>query len=161
MKGGLLPAATHFRIIAFRDGHRIDRRVPTEQLEQAKVAVRKLRAEGHKATIVRCLVNRFSKDLFPPDDEIEERRLHGYLWCPYCRTWRYFKVPRLHTYNGGFGSREAFLNSAHNQGVPICAWCEISVYDYHVGIVNGIFAEIRGSRRRRTRRKRRVPRRAG
>jgi hypothetical protein len=104
---------------------------------------------------VPCRITRYSKGIHPPRDEIRQRRDEGYLWCPYCRSWRFFKLPQFYPH-AEVGSEEWFLNSYRNQNIPVCAWCRTSVSDWFVLRANSLFGETETSRKRhRNRRKRR------
>jgi len=137
------------RVVVFRQGKRYEAKVPRGSLDVAKEKVRTYRAKGYKAH----LVLRTDRGSFPPPYEIREYREMGMLWCPYCRAWRWFTVPKFvrHT---EIGSDDWFMNSFHRQGVKVCKWCRISVSDWWVCKANGIFHERTGERRRRKKRTR-------
>lgn len=79
----------------------------------------------------------------------------GMLWCPYCRRWRWFTIPKYRP-NAEFGSIHWILNSYVNQELRCCSWCLISVDNFYVKQING--EEVALGRRSRARRRRRVVR---
>jgi hypothetical protein len=143
-----------FKVIIFKDGKRRQERYDGIHLDEQVQHVRDLRADGTRATIVFSNITRYARGFFPPKDQIADNRQQGLLWCPYCRTWRYFKVPKYHLQGGEVGSRVWWMNACNQARVPVCAWCEISIYDYYVGVANNIHAEVRAARTRRRTRKR-------
>ena len=136
-------------IIIFRKGERIDRRVHKSHFSEAVALVKKLKDQGVKAHFVWLTQG----SMYPPAHQIKEKRNEGMLWCPWCRAWRWFSVPK---YKRGepYGTDQWFLNSYFRQGIKCCQWCHITIYDWYVGVSNGIFAEVRASRRRRRRKRR-------
>lgn len=93
----------------------------------ARQKVKELNSRGIKAHLV-C--RRFPK--FPPKGEPEDSDM---LWCPYCRRWRWFSVPK---------KRPPFSGLE----IKCCQWCLISEDDAYVRTFNGTWDG------RRTRRKR-------
>jgi hypothetical protein len=141
--------ARTYRLIVFNKGKRIEKRVPLQRLPELKELVRKLRAHGVKCCVALSNITPGAAYLFPPPDEIQERREEGKLWCPYCRDWRWFRIPKAYP-NAEIMTREWFLNVSRNNETSICAWCEMPITDFYVGRANGIWAEVRtGTRRRR------------
>lgn len=136
-------------MVVFRDGHRIEKLVAPHLIHEANDKVKGLRAKGVKAH----LVLRTDKGSLPPPGEIREMREAGMLWCPYCRAWRWFVVPKF-TPRAEVLSDNWYINSLHRQGIKACKWCHISVLDWWVCKANGIFHERTGQRRRRKRRTR-------
>lgn len=146
-----------YRIIVFRDGKRLERIITQSQLEEAKTKVRALRAEGHKAAIARCLINPDTPRTYPPPESVSGMRAQGYLWCPYCRAWRYFRIPRGHD-DVEISSPEWFTNSLRNQEIKICSWCHITERDFWVAKVNGTWEESKAKRHRKRKVRQRVSR---
>lgn len=124
-----------WKIVVFRrkDG-KLERVV--KDVRDPKLALEKVKElnerEGIKAHVV-C--KRFPK--FPPKGEPEDS---DQLWCPYCRRWRWFRVPK---------NRSPFTALE----VLCCPWCFISEDDFFVKQFNGTW-EGRKNRRRRAKRKR-------
>ena len=136
-------------LILYVRGKRVDKPVPQRNIRTAATKVKELKDKGVKAH----LVYKTDRSLFPPPDEIDEMRGEGYLWCPYCRTWRWFTVPKFKP-GAEVNSEEWFLNSFHRQDIKVCQWCRISVTDFYVCKANGIWGENNGRKRRRKRRAR-------
>lgn len=132
----------------FRNHHREVRRIPNTdgQIRKAAEVVAKLKSKGVKAH----LVLRTDKGTFPPTAQIEDKRAEGMRWCPYCRTWRYFSVPKF-KHNAAISSEEWWTNSYHRQGIKCCQWCGISESEWWVQKVNGSFGENPRRRRRKKR----------
>lgn len=136
-------------LVVYKQGKRIDKRVHKSKLKDAAVKVKELKAQGIKAHIVW----RTEAGTYPPPHEIREMREGGQLWCPYCRTWRWFAVPKF-TPNAEVCTDQWYMNSYHRQSLKVCKWCTISILDFWVCKANSIFAEVYGARR--TRKKRRT-----
>lgn len=136
-----------FVLIAFEHGRRIEKL--TRDVRGAMVVAEQLREKGIKAHVASR--NGMGLKHYPvgrPEDESQ-------LWCPYCRRWRWFKIPSLKRHVE-IGSTEWMLNSFHNQEIRICAWCCISELDFHVKRANGL-SDLQGKRRRnRSKRRRRI-----
>lgn len=135
------------RLVIFKDGRRIEKRYEDHRL--AAPVVEKLQRGGIKYRIVAAKV--LERYRYPPLDDDLSSRNGGKWWCPYCRDWSYFKVPKF-TPNAEVGSVEWFMNGAHRQGIRICAWCLITEMEFSVRMANSTWAE----QPRRRRRKRRV-----
>lgn len=120
-----------WKIVVFRRNketgklERIEKTVRDPKKGQEKV--KELAERGIKSHIV-C--RRFPK--FAPKGEPED---DDQLWCPYCRRWRYFAVPK---------KREPFTSLE----IRCCKWCWISEDDAYVKTFNGTW-EGRRSRRKR------------
>ena len=137
-------------VIIFKGGKRIDKPVKLSKFPEAVALVKKLKADGVKAHFAYLTDRR----MYPPPREVVERRAEGYLWCPYCGAWRWFKVPKAYK-DPELGTREWYLTSFHNQLIRVCAWCEISETDWYIKRANNTFGEGTSRRRRRTRRAKR------
>jgi hypothetical protein len=146
-----------YRVIVFRNGKRVEKVITHDQLPAAKEKVRELREQGHKASIALCLVKRDNPSTYPPPESIQGMRNEGYLWCPYCRAWRYFKIPRANE-NAAVGSLDWMVNTYRNQEIKICSWCHISERDFWVLRVNQTWEQLGEVKRHR---KRRVRQRVG
>lgn len=131
-------------LIVFKDGQRIDKRVHESRLKDAVEAVKMYRDHGFKAH----LVYRTDRGTFPPPHQVEEMRFQGMLWCPYCRTWRWFSVPKFRS-RAEVNTDAWFMNSFHRQGIKVCQWCHISEMDWWVRKVNGTWGESNHRRRRK------------
>lgn len=134
------------RLVVFKDGHRIEKRYEDHHL--AAPLVKKLKAKGVKHRVVACKV--LDRYKFPPLDDDLSARLEGKLWCPYCRDWSFFKVPRF-TRNAEISTTEWFLNSAHRQGFRVCSWCLVSELEFSVRMANQTWSEQPTRRRRKKR----------
>lgn len=141
------------RVVVFQNGARVEKLVPKSKLMLAKERVKEMQERG-----VRChLVYRTDKATFPPPRTVQLMRDEGKLWCPHCRTWRFFSVPKFKlSAVEEVGSHDWFMNSMHRQGIKVCQWCHISEFDWYVQKANRTFGE---HTQRRKRRKRRVTRR--
>jgi hypothetical protein len=136
------------RLIVYKDSRRIEKGY-TDHTAAVSVA-RTLRKKGLRAAIVTSrVIDRF---LYPPEDDDLSARDEGMLWCPYCRDWRWFKVPRF-TRDADLRSAEWFLNSYHRQDIRCCAWCHITELDFYVRKANDTWGEQRRRRRRKRRRR--------
>lgn len=137
------------RLIAYHQGRRVEKRY--DDHTDAVATCKKLRTKGVKAHV--ALIRPDKRWLFPPADDDLSERDDGKLWCPFCRAWRYFKVPPFR--EGAEVSTEAwFMNSLHRQEIAACSWCHISEMDFDVRRANGTWAEIGRKRRRKKRRRR-------
>jgi hypothetical protein len=135
------------RLVVFQNGRRIERGYEDHRL--AAPIAKKLQRKGVKYRIVASKV--LDRYKYPPlDDDLEMHRDEGKWWCPFCRDWSFFKVPKF-TPNAEIGSTEWYLNGAHRQGLRVCAWCLITEMEFYVRMANGEW-----DRPRRRRRKRRV-----
>lgn len=135
------------RVVVFHQGRRIERNSLT--LDEGKELVRKLHSKGVKSALVTCdvlLAYRYP----PPGDDLSNRNM-GMMWCPYCREWRWFKIPKF-TGGAPVGSEPWFMNSFHRQEIAVCAWCRIGENDFHVMRANGTWGNM-GRRRRRKKRR--------
>lgn len=134
------------RLVVFQSGRRIEKRYEDHRL--AAPVAHKLQRKGVKYRVVAAKV--LERYKYPPLDDDLASRQEGKWWCPYCRDWSFFKVPKF-TPGAEVGSTEWFLNAAHRQGIRVCAWCLISEVDFSVRMANGEW-----DRPRRRRSKRRV-----
>jgi len=135
-------------LIIIKDGRRLTKIY--DDCRQATKVARALRSKGLRCRVATVGVLTYQR--YPPEEDDLSSRNLGKLWCPYCRDWSYFKVPKFHA-AAEVGSDEWFMNSYHRQGIAACAWCHISEMDFYVRQVNDTWAVIG---KRRTRRKRRV-----
>jgi hypothetical protein len=134
------------RLVVFKGGRRIEKSFADHTL--AAPVVKKLQQGGVKHRLVATKV--LDRYRYPPEDDDLSARLEGKLWCPYCRAWTFFKVPKF-TPGAEVGSTTWFLNAAHRQGLRVCAWCLITELEFYVRMANATWAE-RPTRRRRKRR---------
>ena len=148
MKGVAVSHGKYGYLIVFKDGHRIEKRVPMSKFPEAKARVKALKEQGIKAHLAYASESR----RFPPAESISDHRNEGQLWCPYCGAWRWFKVPKLYP-SAEIMTWQWYMNSFHNQNIAVCSWCAISTLDALVGQVNGIFAEVRATRKKHRNRK--------
>lgn len=126
-----------WKVIVFHKGERVEKLFHNPKKGQSLVA--QLSERGVKAHVV-C--RRYPH--FPPKGEAPEP---GMLWCPYCRRWRWFKVPK---------KRPPFSTLE----IKCCAWCWISEDDAFVKNYNGTWTGVvRKKRRNRDARKKRRTRR--
>lgn len=100
--------------------------------KEAQEIQKQLEEKGVKSHVV-C--RRFPK--FPPKGEPEDP---DQLWCPYCRRWRFFAVPK---------GRDPFTSLE----IRCCRWCDISEDDSQVKNYNGTW-QGRANRKRRRKRRR-------
>lgn len=142
----MIAAPKWWRIVLFKNGRRIEKRLPASQRDAAVAKVRQLREKGVRAHLVPSNVIR---NRMWPSGDIKEHRDAGELWCPYCGAWRWFKIPRAYP-NAEFMSVEWYLNSFRNQEIRVCAWCCITMLDFYVCKANGTWAEVKGGHRRFT-----------
>lgn len=141
------------RVVVFKDGHRIEKKVHVDHLAKGVAAVKAAREKGYKAH----LVYRTADSVFPPPKQIAAKRDEGYLWCPYCRAWRFFSVPKYKALASVVDSNgnlilQGYLNAMANQDMKVCQWCTISENEWYVRKANGTWGE--STRRRRPRRRR-------
>lgn len=146
----------YWYLVVFQQGKRTEKRVPrtkhnTQVLTQYVKDVQ-AKDNGMKAH----LVGRIETSLYPRGD-IREHRQNGEMWCPYCRTWRFFTVPKYHP-RAEFGTEPWFDNTNYRQGIKRCNWCHVNELDWWICNANGTFAEARASKRRKRGRKKRVRR---
>jgi len=134
------------RLVVFKDGRRVEKKF--EDHTNAAPLVKKLEQAGVKYRLVASKV--LTRYRYPPDNDDLSSRLAGKLWCPYCRDWSFFKVPKF-TPDARIGSVEWFLNGAHRQGLRVCAWCLITELEFSVRMANATWSE-QPKRRRRKRR---------
>lgn len=134
------------RIVVFRDGRRLERRY--DDHHDAASLVKQLKAKGVRYRLVTSRV--LPQFQYPPIHDDLSSRNGGKLWCPYCREWSYFRVPK-YTPHAEVGSDSWFLNACHRQGLKVCAWCHISQLEFSVKLANGLWSE-QPKRRRRKRR---------
>lgn len=135
----------YFRLVIFKDGKRIEKKVHREHLPQLISTYKKLQALEVKCHVVGMTENR----LYPYTKDIEREREAGKYWCPYCGAWRYFNVPRAYK-EPEILSREWYMNVYRNNETMCCAWCDMPIKDYYISLVNGIYHEVwDGPRRRR------------
>jgi len=135
-------------VVIYKNGKRIDKRVHKSKLRDAADRVKQLKAQGVKAH----LVWRTDSGTYPPPREIKPMRDLGQLWCPYCRAWRWFAVPKF-TPGAPVCSPEWYMNSYHRQSLKVCKWCTISMLDFWVCKANGTFGEVYGAKRSRKKRR--------
>lgn len=134
------------KIVVFKDGRRICKNFP--DIRDATPIAKKLRDKGVRFRIVTSRA--VEKYKYPPSYDDLSARDDGKLWCPYCRDWSHFKVPRFKPH-ALIGSEEWFLNSLHRQGIRCCSWCHITEMEFSIRVANGTWAE-KPKRRRRKRR---------
>lgn len=137
------------QVVIFHKGHRTTKVIHPTHLREAATKVKELKAKGVKAH----LVYRTDRSKYPAPDEIEEHREAGELWCPYCRAWRWFTVPKFKP-DADFGTEDWFMNSFHRQEIRVCQWCHMSVSDFYVRRANGFSIGETTRRRRKKRRAR-------
>ena len=133
------------RLIVFHKGRRIEKHMdPAEGMAKMKDLVER----GYKAHYV----YKTERSLYPPRSDNLALMKEGMWWCPFCRRWRWFKVPPFKEDAVTF-SNDWYLNSFHRQEIKICAWCHISEMDFDVRRANGTWGEERRRRRRKRRRR--------
>lgn len=129
----LRPTDGKWKLIVFLNGIRVIK-YPL-QWEEAKALYKKYKEKGlHVAVAHRTNGN------YEPKGEGEP----GQRWCGYCRSWRYFKVPKY----GVLG----------DQAIACCPYCGISENDYYIRLWNGEPTHKRKSRASIRRRRQRVTR---
>lgn len=133
------------RLVVFHRGRRIEKKMDPEE---GMTRMKELVAKGHKAHYV----YKTTRSLFPPVDDNLALMNDGMMWCPFCRRWRWFKVPKFKD-DVPFGCNDWYLNSFHRQEIRVCAWCHISEMDFDVRRANGSWGEDRKRRRRKRRRR--------
>lgn len=70
----------------------------------------------------------------------------GTLWCPYCRKWREFRIPRGDE-NAEPMTWNWWLATLGRMEVRICLWCGITIRDWYVKRFNGLFGQEEVRRR--------------
>ena len=150
-RGSDMPSGNYGRIIVFKDGKRISKRVHRTKMKEATQRVLALREKGIKAHIAYLTDSR----KFPPPRTIQPMRELGKLWCPYCGAWRWFSIPPYKTGpvsildKHGRLSDEFYMNSCSLQQIKLCQWCTSSISDFYVIKANGLWGE--GGRKRKVR----------
>lgn len=135
-----------WRIIIFAHGKRIEK--ITDDTEGALQLVAKLnKKEGVKAHVVSR-----SKPFWPKDDDNWYLAEQGMVWCPYCRRWRWFNVPR--EIKNATTPYDVAQNVYHRQGVRCCQWCGASIKDWTVCYINDLWGEVDATKKKKRRRRR-------
>lgn len=133
-----------WRIVIFAHGKRLEK--ITDDTEGALQLVAKLnKKDGIKAHVVSR-----HKVFWPPDDDNWFLADEGMVWCPYCRRWRWFAIPR--EVEDATTIWDIGQNVLHSQGIRCCQWCGISVQDWDVCSINDLWGENEGRRKRRRKR---------
>lgn len=142
-------AERYWYFVVFMNGKRVEKKIERtkENTAALQAKLKLLKEKGIKAHIV----GRTSTSLYPQGDILEHRG-NGEMWCPYCRAWRFFTVPKYHPH-ADFGTEPWFDNTNYRQGIKRCNWCHVNELDWWVCNANGTFAEARASKRRKRGRK--------
>jgi hypothetical protein len=137
-------------LVIYHKGKRIEKLIddPRPYLPQVKA----LRGKGAKVNLIpmKAPESRY----YPPAEDDLSNLAEGMLWCPYCGDWRYFVVPPYRP-QAEADSREWWLNLYATQGIRSCKWCTISTQDWYVKRANGLFGNMDGKRKRKSRKSRR------
>lgn len=135
------------RLVVFKDGHRLVK--PFDDHKEAARYAKQLPESIRKRIVTNVVVPRFS---YPSGDDDLTARAEGKLWCPFCRDWSYFRVPKFkHGVTGSITDEPMFLNSCHRQDIKVCSWCHITELDFNVRMANNTFGEERRRRRKKKR----------
>jgi hypothetical protein len=134
-------------VVVYHKGKRLVKSVPDAKRGLALEAA--FKNKGYAAH----LVSR-TKAFAPKTEEGPE----GSLWCPYCRRWREFRVPR--------GDEDAPVGSYAWQNsvlarleIAMCPWCGVTVEEFHVKYHNNLWFAERRTRSKKKGRRHRVGRR--
>jgi hypothetical protein len=136
-------------IVVIRDHKRLEKNVPDARTGQEVVA-RLNETPGTQAHLV-SHYRAFPIKGEDPDD--------GRWWCPYCRRWRFFVVPRGDTEydildENGKLYVPAYLAMCQRMGLRVCLWCLTSQAEFYVRVFNPGAVDAQATRKRRsTRRK--------
>jgi len=136
-------AKARWKLVVFHKGQRIER--PVADKVKLAEAYRTLKAKGAKVHIVSRV------RAYWPNTDDEGPADPGMLWCPYCRAWRWFSVPKVK--DAEFLTDQYFRNFQARNQIHICQWCGISEDDFHVRQMNSLWGQERRRRRRRVRRR--------
>jgi hypothetical protein len=158
-RGNEMPSGNYGRIIVFKDGKRIAKRVHRTKMKEATQRVLALREKGIKAHIAYLTESR----KFPPPRTVKPMREEGKYWCPYCGAWRWFSIPAYKSGpvaimdGDGLLTDQFYMNSCALQQIHLCQWCTASISDFYVIKANGLWGE--GLKKRKVRARTRQSRR--
>ena len=152
-KGGKLERA-RFKLVIFHGGKRIEKLVVSKQTLET---YHELRRRGVKIAVVSRVQGYWPKNRDPGPE------VAGQLWCPYCRTWRWFDIPDSRDPSKYPPMSEGWMDALHRNVLnstetPWCKWCHISLADFAVKQMNDMWGwapRKRRARRTRTTRTRR------
>ena len=125
-------------IVVYHKGKRVVRDVP-----DAKIGLEldsKFKEKGYASHLVS------RRKRFPPKGEGKD----GELWCPYCRRWREFRIPRGNE-DAEIGSWGWSSSVLCRMEVQVCPWCGITVRDWYVKRFNDLFGQEQVRRRSKKR----------
>ena len=131
-----------WKLIIFYRGKRSERLI--NDWRQGLEISKGLNERGIKAHLVS------RRRAFPPKGEASDP---DQMWCPYCRRWRYFTIPK-YTRNAAVETEEGWMNVFHDQGLAVCQWCHISEAMKPVADANELWFDLRRKKRRRKNRRR-------
>lgn len=123
-----------WEVLVYHKGKRIVKPVP--DAKAGLTLVEQLKAKEIAAHLVSKL------KAFPPKGEAQD----GQLWCPYCRRWREFRVPRgdEDAPIGSYAWQNAVLSRLE---IRICPWCGMTDQEFYVKTFNNLW--LVDNRRRR------------
>lgn len=136
-------------VVVIRDHKRLEKKVPSSEVGQQVVAQLNEK-DGYAAH----LVSRHRAFPVKGDDPGD-----GRWWCPYCRRWRFFVVPRGDTEYDILDEKgelylPAYLALCQRLGLRLCLWCLTSQAEFYVRVYNPGAVDAQATRKRRsTRRK--------
>lgn len=146
-----MPRTFTWKLIVFYNGKKRKHYKITDPRKGAKLAD-VLTKRGHKAHFI-CANRILDGYEYPPRKHSTVLWQAGMLWCPYCRKWRWFSVPRSFKGHSMFeDSPQGIMNAWNHLGIRCCQWCLISEEDWYVKRSNGLFGhgEVKKKRRRRS-----------
>lgn len=138
-----------WKLIVFFNGKKRKHYSITDPRKGAKLATA-LTKRGHKAHLISAnhILDGYE---YPPRKHSVQLWQHGMFWCPYCRRWRWFGVPRSFRGHSPFeDSPQGIMNAWNRLGVRCCSWCLISIDDWYVKRANGLFGhrEVKPKRKK-------------
>lgn len=152
-----LPKLT-WTLIVFYNGKKRKHYRVADPKKSSKLAT-VLTKRGHKAHLI-CSNHILDGYEYPPAKHSVDLWEAGMLWCPYCRRWRWFAVPRSFKDHSLFeDSPQGMMNTWNHLGIKCCTWCLISVEDWYVKRANGLFGQEQRKPKRSRKRKSRFARR--
>lgn len=142
-----------WEIVVFYKGKRKEIPWPHDAKTAIEQVIPELEEKGAKAHLVSRRRAFAPKHPQPPADHPD------WLWCPYCRRYREFVVPRgredgpIIDDEGKITTIGYFTVCARSE-IRVCLWCSHSVFEFYVRLYNpDLWTDA--TRRRRSKRKKR------